>query len=369
MKIIKNKFLTVVLITIVTAYGCSGNKKEASNNTTEKPILVTVGLPGNNDNAAGFNISGQVESSQSANISTRVMGFITKVYVKLGDPVKQGQLLFTVNSNDIAAKRAQTEAMMAQTEAALQNAQKDFDRYTNLYSQQSATAKELDNVTLQYKAAKASVTAAKQMRNEVNAQFSYTSVTAPFSGVVTQKMQDAGSMATPGMPVLTIEQNNNLQVSAAVSESQIASIQQGDEAILNIKSINKIIKGKITQISQSSQSSGGQYLIKISIPDNEKQNVFAGMYVNVNIPTKPNVKIDAAASNRVLVPQECLIHKDQLTGLYTIGNNNTALLRWVRLGKNYGTEVEVLSGLSKEETFIITAEGRLYNGAIVSIKK
>ena len=368
MKIKKNKLLPII-VAIVIMYGCNGNKKEASTNNSEKPILVTVGQPGNNDNTAGFNISGQVESSQSANISTRLMGFITRVYVKLGDPVKQGQLLFTVNSNDIAAKRAQTEAMMAQTEAALQNAQKDFDRYTTLYSQQSATAKELDNVTLQYKAAKASVTAAKQMRNEVNAQFSYTSVTAPFSGVVTQKMLDAGSMATPGMPVLTIEQNNNLQVSAAVSESQIASIQQGDEAILNIKSINKTIKGKITQISQSSISSGGQYLIKISIPDNEKQNVFAGMYVNVNIPSKVNIKREESDNNRVLVPQECLIHKDQLTGLYTIGNNNSALLRWVRLGKNFGSEVEVLSGLSKEETFIISAEGRLYNGAIVTIKK
>lgn len=76
----------------------------------ENRVTVTVATPGNNDISGGINASGQVEAIQSANISTRVMGYITKVYVKIGDQVKQGQLLFTVNSTDILAKRAQTDA-------------------------------------------------------------------------------------------------------------------------------------------------------------------------------------------------------------------------------------------------------------------
>lgn len=368
----KTNKLSLLAVTVVAAsllYSCSGNKPEQKNISNENPITVTVATPGSNDISGGINASGQVEAIQSANISTRVMGYITNVYVKIGDKVKQGQLLFTVNSSDILAKRAQTDAGIAQADAALTNAKKDFERFSTLYKQQSATAKELDNASLQYYAAKANANAAKQMRNEVNAQLSYTNVTAPFSGVVTQKMQDAGSMATPGMPVVTIEQSGNLQVSASVSESQIAKIKQGDEAMLNIKSINKIISGKITQISQSSQSSGGQYIIKISIPDSEKKQVYAGMYVNVNIPVKGLVQTASANENNILVPAESIINKDQLTGLYTIGNNNTALLRWVRLGKSFGNNVEVLSGLAKNEAFIVHADGRLYNGATVTIKQ
>jgi RND family efflux transporter MFP subunit len=364
--------LSLLIVTLVAAsllYSCSGNKPEQQNMPKENPVTVTIAKPGNDNNSGGINASGQVEAIQAANISTRVMGYITNVYVKIGDKVKQGQLLFTVNSTDILAKRAQTDAAIAQANAALYNAKKDYERFSTLYKQQSATAKELDNASLQYYAAKSSADAAKQMRNEVNAQLSYVNVTAPFSGTVTQKMQDAGSMATPGMPVVTIEQSGNLQVSASVSESQIASIKQGNEAMLNIKSINKIIPGKITQISQSSQSSGGQYIIKISIPDNEKQHVYAGMYVNVNIPVKELVQTAVANDNNILVPAESIINKDQLTGLYTIGNNNTALLRWVRLGKSFGNNVEVLSGLSKDETFIVHADGRLYNGVPVTIKQ
>lgn len=139
--------------------------------------------------------------------------------------------------------------------------------------------------------------------------------------------------------------------------------------MLNIKSINKLITGKIIQISQSSQSSGGQYIIKISIPESEKQQIYSGMYVNVNIPAKEPLRNMEAGNNNILVPVESIINKDQLTGLYTISNNNTALLRWVRLGKNFGNKVEVLSGLAKNESFIVHADGRLYNGVPVIIKK
>jgi len=206
------------------------------------------------------------------------------------------------------------------------------------------------------------------MRNEVNAMLSYTNLTAPFSGIVTQKLADAGSMANPGMPILTIEQSGSYQVSASVPENSIGQIHQGEEAMINIKASNKNFKGSVTQINQSSQFTGGQYIIKISIPDNQKTDLYAGMYATVSIPTKKPAKI-TTGGDAVLVPVSSIEYKDQLTGLYTIGSNNTALLRWVRLGKNYGDKVEVLSGLEKSEPFIVSADGKLFNGAAVKIKQ
>ena len=206
------------------------------------------------------------------------------------------------------------------------------------------------------------------MRNEVNAMLGYTTLTAPFSGIVTQKLADAGSMASPGMPILTIEQSGSYQVSAAVPENTINQIKQGTEAIVTIKAIDKTIRGTVTQINQSSQYTGGQYIIKISIPDKDKTGLYAGMYANVAIPVKEAVAV-TTAGNAVMVPLSSIEYKDQLTGLYTIGSNNTALLRWVRLGKTYGDKVEVLTGLEKTETFILSAEGKLYNGVPVNTKK
>lgn len=352
---------------IMILAACSSKEKKGEEiANTDAAVLVTVATP-SADGGQGLNISGQIEAAQSANISTKVMGYITKLTVKVGDHVNKGQLLATISNDDILAKRAQADAMISEAEAAMKNAQKDQERFTNLYKQQSASAKELDNITLQYNSARSRVEAAKQMRNEVSAMLSYTSLTAPFSGIVTQKLADAGSMANPGMPILTIEQSGSYQVSASVPENSISQIHQGTEAMITIEAVDRKIIGSVAQISMSSQFTGGQYLIKVSIPDNEKKGLYAGMYANVSIPVKQAV-VQKNTGNAVLVPVTCIENKDQLTGLYTIGSNNTALLRWVRLGKTFGDKVEVLSGLEKNEQFIVSADGKLYNGIPVKIK-
>lgn len=345
---------------------CGGSKKETAT-TDEKPVTVTTAVPGGNA-TDGISISGKVEALQTAHLSTRLMGTITRIYVKAGDRVRSGQVLATVNSQDIAAKRAQTNAAILEAEAHLKNAQKDYERFTNLYNKQSASAKELDNVTLQYNAAKARVEAASQMRNEVNAMGAYASITAPFDGVVTQRMADEGNMANPGMPILVVEQSGQLQVSATVSENQIAGLKKGTVANVDIQAIGKTIQCPVTEISPSSQLTGGQYDIKLTIPAKDKQDLYAGMYVNVFI---PGVKTAAITTdgNRVLVPTSALVQNDQLTGIYTISSANTAILRWVRTGKVYGDQTEILSGLNATETFIQSAEGKLYNGAPVTVKK
>jgi RND family efflux transporter MFP subunit len=353
-------------IGLLVLSACSHKEKKDVNANTETAIVVTVATP-SGDEQQGLNVSGQIEASQSANISSRVMGYITMLKVKVGDHVNKGQLLATISNQDIVAKRSQTDATIAEAQAAVKSAQKDFERFTILYNQQSATAKELDNVTLQYSAAKSRLEGARQMRNEANAMLGYTSLTAPFSGTVTQKLSDAGSMASPGMPILTIEQSGSYQVSASVPENIINQIHQGTEAVITIKAIDRIIKGTVSQINPSSQFTGGQYIIKVSIPDKDKTGLYAGMYANVSIPVKENIAVKPAG-NAVMVPLSSIEHKDQLTGLYTVGSNNTALLRWVRLGKIYGDKVEVLTGLEKNEQFVLNAKGQLYNGVPVKIK-
>ncbi|HVM89046.1 MAG TPA: efflux RND transporter periplasmic adaptor subunit [Puia sp.] len=361
----KTKYLLLLVSPIAFLWAaCSSDKRSETISDNEAPVMVTVAKPSGNETGS-IHFSGTVESSQTANISTRVMGYITKLNVKVGDHVNKGQLIATISNDDILAKRAQADAMISEAEAALKNAQKDYDRFTALYKQQSASAKELENVTLQYNSMKSKLETAKQMRNEINATLAYTNLTAPFPGTVTQKLADAGSMANPGMPIVTIEQSGTYQISASVPETEISSIKMNEPVTISIEAANKTFHGNITQINQSSAFTGGQYIIKASIPANEKQGLYAGMYatLSVNSPQK-----NTTVSNAVLVPVSAIVNKDQLTGLYTIGSNNKALLRWVRLGKTFGNEVEVLSGLQQNEQFISAAEGKLYNGAPVKIK-
>ena len=360
----KNLITTIFIVTAAGLAACSaGSEKKME--TSEKSIAVTFGSPSSGSQNTIL-ASGQVEAVQTANISTRVMGLITNIYVKAGDKVNKGQLLATISDEDIRAKRAQTEAMIAEAEAAYVTAQKNYDRFNNLYKQQSATASELDNVTLQYNSAKAKVHAAKQMRSEANAMLSYSSLSAPFPGVVTQKLAEVGSLASPGVPILTIENNGILQVSIFVAETDISNIRLGEVATVQIKSTGKSFDGKIIQINPSSTYSGGQYIVKISIPETARKDIYAGMFTKVSISLKG---IRQEKNNTLLVPMAAIVNRDELTGIYTVNSQNTAMLRWIRLGKTYGDKVEVISGLSKDEKFIQTAESKLYNGAPVTLKE
>lgn len=224
----------------------------------------------------------------------------------------------------------------------------------------------MDNATQQYNAAKARVAAARQMRREVSAALSYSSLTAPFPGVVTQKLAEVGSMANPGMPVLTIEQDANLQVSATIAESDIGRIHLDDIADIQFRSTGIRMEGKVIQINPSSLFTGGQYIIKIGIPPGMKKDIYAGMFASISIPVKDSLPVKEPV---LLVPLSAIVNRDELTGIYTVSANNTALVRWVRLGKVYGDQVEVVAGLSKGEKFIQSSGGRLYNGAPVVVKE
>ena len=219
-------------------------------------------------------------------------------------------------------------------------------------------------MTARYEMAKAGLEGAKQMRNEVQAQFSYLNITAPFSGEVTNTFVKEGDMANPGMPLVSIEGASRLQVTAMVAESDINSITKGMPVTVLVKSNNTTISGKVAEVSVSAKNTGGQYLVKINLAKTSNK-IFSGMFVNVQFPIENKSQTTLKATT-VLVPQSALVHQGQLTGIYTIGTGNVAILRWLRIGKISGDQVEVLSGLSANEQYIVSAEGKLFNGAKIS---
>jgi RND family efflux transporter MFP subunit len=210
--------------------------------------------------------------------------------------------------------------------------------------------------------AKARLEAANQMKNEINAQFKYVNITAPFSGVVTSKFIEEGDLANPGMPLMAVEAPSLFEVSLSVPETDISQIKSGMKVDVLVKSINQTIKGEVTEVSTSAVNTGGQYLIKVTLEKTDA-NILSGMYTTVKFPNKRK-----SATNSILIPQEVIVKNGQLKGIYTVSSTNTAILRWLRLGKTYGDQVEVLSGLNSEEEYIVSAEGKLYNGVKVSIQ-
>jgi RND family efflux transporter MFP subunit len=340
---------------------CGSEEKKAVIDTTPA-IKISVNKVAVNSNSQFLSVSGKIQAVNSTDLSTRMMGYVKKVHVNVGDKVRKGQLLVSINNTDLEAKKGQVNAGITQAKAAFKNAEKNYNRFKNLFASNSVTQKEMDDMTANYEMAKAGLESANQMKNEINAQFTYSNITAPFSGVITSKNVENGDMANPGMPLISVETPKVFEVIAMVPESEISKIKKGVSVHVLVKSIDKMIKGKVTEVSSSAKNTGGQYLVKVALEKTDA-NILSGMFSTVQFPVERKVK-----SELVLIPKEVIVKNGQLSGVYTVSESNTALLRWLRLGRTYGNNVEVLSGLNGDESYIVSAEGKLFNGAKISIQ-
>lgn len=348
-------------ISMVTFMACGD--KPTPQHIQPEPISVKVDKVASSAEGNFKAGSGQIMASQSATLSTRMIGFVDRVAVKAGQKVSKGQLLISIKNTDLQAKKAQAEASIIEAKAAFENAKKDYQRFVNLFDQNSASPKELDDITSRFEMAKARLEATQQMAKEVDAQFAYVNIRAPFGGAITNIHIDEGAMANPGMPLVSIEDSGTFEIEAKVSEDRINQLKVGNEALVHIKALNTTVKGRLTELSPSAQFTGGQYMAKVALK-NPPKDILSGMFATISFPIKDEMQ----AAKTVHVPKSALVEQGQLNGIYTVGPDDTAILRWLRLGEVMGDEVEVLSGLSEEETYIVSAEGKLYNGAKLMIQ-
>lgn len=350
---------TLATTIFLTSCGDKDKKVVADNSPAVK---VQVSRVSESNNSPFLSVSGKIQSVNNADLSTRMMGYVNTVNVNVGDKVKKGQLLVAINNTDLQAKSAQVKAGITEATVAFNNAQKDYNRFQNLFADNSASQKELDDMTARYEMAKARLESAKQMKNEVNSQYAYTNITAPFNGVVTAKSVEPGDMANPGQPLISIESPGSFEVMAMVPETEISQIKKDVAVDVLVKSIHKTLKGKVAEISTSAKNTGGQYLVKIAL-DKTDTNILSGMFATVQFPVEKKT-----ATEMILIPIDVIVNNGQLSGVYTVSQSNTAMLRWLRLGRTFGNDVEVLSGLNADEAYIVSAEGKLYNGAKISIQ-
>ena len=303
-----NYYIPAALLSVTFLLSGCDTKNEKTGADNASMIAVQVATASEYNSNPFLTASGKVEAVKSANISTRMMGYVDKIHVQVGDSVRHGQLLLSINNADVSAKLAQVNAGISEAQAAFANAEKDYGRFNALFKDNSASQKELDDITAHYNMAKARLEAAEQMKNEVIAQLSYTNIRAPFGGVVTNKFINEGDLANPGMPLLEVEAPGKYQVLALVPESEILGIKNDTEIEVLLKSLNEKIKGKVTEVSTSAKNTGGQYLVKVMLtaPDSK---ILSGMYATVRFPLERK-----EVSNAIMIPCDAVVENGQLIG-------------------------------------------------------
>jgi RND family efflux transporter MFP subunit len=359
----KNRlYYLVFIIGFLTVSSCSNQEehKEATASVfDQEPISVSTKIAGRQQSTTGTVLSGNIISKDQATVSARMSGYVKSLKVKVGDKVLKGQTILSLNSQELPAKRAQAQAGVKQAEAGLENVKVNYDRMEALWEKSSITRKEWDDISTQYKMAQAKLEGAQQMYNEVNQILGLTNVKSPISGVVTNKMINDGDLVNPGTPLLTVENDKSFEVLTYVSDYQLAHVKKGIKVTCEIKALNKNVSAVITEVAPSASNTGGQYAVKASLnlDKEDLQKVSSGMYTNVIV----DLPMDSA-SKTICVSKSALFERGQLTGVYTISKQNTALLRWVRLGKDLGDRFEVVSGLQDGEKYIIDTPVGLVDG-------
>ena len=272
------KITGFVLFAGIFAIGCSNSNDK--NENIQAPVVVETEKSDSPVKGNFFNASGQIEAEEFAKISTRVMGYVTNVYVKVGQKVQKGQALIDINNSDIQAKKAEAESAVLQAEAIYQTAKNDLNRYESLYSQNSASEKELEEINTHYEITKAQLEGAIKVKKEVEAMLSYVNIKAPFSGVITSKSVKKGDLAKPGFPLLSLERPGQYVAAVMVPESQISYIKVDSKVTVLVKSSGLNIPGVVDEVSTSSFNSGGQYLVKIKLDSDDKTSLYSGMDVS-----------------------------------------------------------------------------------------
>lgn len=164
------------------------------------------------------------------------------------------------------------------------------------------------------------------------------------------------------MPLLSIEKKGNYEVLARVPESEISQIKLNDYVEVELPAQNnRKLQARVSEINPSALDSGNQYEVKLQleVSKDSKLKLYSGMFAKVFI--------CMGEANRIIIPKSVLVEKGQLVGVYTLSQTNTALLRWIRVGKTYGDSIEVLSGLSSGEKYILSYKGKIWDGAKLKV--
>ena len=304
---------------------------------------------------------GTLQAAQTSQLASQLMANIVEVRAKEGDRVRRGQVLALL---DDAQPRAAVERAAAAEHAAQQEivaadsdyglAQATLKRYQDLYDKTSISPQEFDEVKSREQAAaaraqlaNAGLAQAQAALTQAQTTLSYTQVRAPFDGVVTEKRVDPGTLASPGMPLLTVEDQRRFRLEASVDEGDIHLIKLGQAVPVTLDSLpGAQLQGRVAQIVPAADPASRSFIVKVELPSDSRLR--SGLF--------GRARITRGQRQAILVARSAVVERGQLQAVYVVGEDQVATLRYITLGQSAGEQVEALSGLQAAER-VVSAPG------------
>lgn len=384
------------------ASGCGGSSHGRDTAAANRTVQATTAEARKVELPEIFEAGGVVRARTTAAVTSRILAPVLEVRASAGDRVRAGQVLARLDDRDLSAQRrqaiagqtvaeqgrraAQAERDAAQASLAL--AQATHKRIAVLHARKSATDNELDQAVAALRAAEARAAgaeaqvaqsaaglgAAGAVAEAASVGASWATIAAPFDGVVTEKLVEAGNMASPGMPLFRVEQTGALRLEVRVDESRAASIQPdqhvevvfdgqvtraGDEAASSADA--GVVTGRVSEIARATEAGAHAFLVKIELPADVRTP--SGTYARARFAGRPRTV--------VAVPANAVVRRGQLT-LVFVAEADRARMRLVSVGMaaapaSGGTPlVEVLAGLDHGERVLVSPSAQIVDGVKIA---
>ena len=342
-----------------------------------------------------YEATGTVKAKTTTQISANVLGRIISFPLAEGDMVTRGQILIEIDSSEAKTQLQKSQAALSEAQASLselersvdtanaavrtvevnkQLAETTFGRYKELRERGSVSAQEFDEARAKLNAAvselgrvQSNVRELQAKNRQITARIEqakaeianakviqgYSTIVAPVSGIVVKKFAESGATASPGSPLLSIEDNAQYRLETAVEESRSKLVHIGSRVSVRIDSLGSDeIIGTVAQVLPTSDAASRSYTVKIDLPPSPLLRT--GLY--------GLARFALSQKEAIAVPQTALVQRGQLSGVYIVGQDGTAHFRIVTTGKNSEGMVEIYSGINVRDEIVASDTGYLNDG-------
>ena len=358
----------VLLASVVVGYGFmtrAQSKQEVvqwTNTQTIPTVALAKLIPGGAHQT--LTLPGNIQPFNRAAIFARVNGYVKSWDHDIGSSVKAGQVLATIDAPDLDQQLGQAKATLASVRANHQIASLTANRNNILLQKQIVAQQLADQTTADEKAKEAVVDANEANVRQLEAMQSFKTLAAPFDGVVTARNVELGMLINSGggsgQALFEVSDLHRVRIFVQVPQSFTAGLAPGMKATFEMPQYPGVqFDATVSHISKSINASSHSMQVELQA-DNAAGKFFGGSYCNVHfqIPTEANL---------VKIPSTALITGNQGMQVATLDSNNKVVLKSVKLGRDLGDSVEVITGLTPSDRIINSPPETLVTGDTVRV--
>ena len=307
-------------------------------NASEQLAVATVQY---REVAQSYAAEGLVEATRQSTVSAQISGRIKEINFDVGSHVNKGQVILRIDERETGQALAGSNAQVLQAQATLQNAKAAYERSKQLFEQKFISQSALDKAQADYQVARAQAAASEAGAGQAGLAYGYSTVIAPYSGVVSARLVEVGEMVMPGKPLMTGFDPAEMRVVVSVPQYKLPELGQNPKVTVEVPSLNRWIKAASSTVQPIADMRTHSTQVRVYLPANE-EGIYPGMFVRAHFVV--------GTANKLVIPVSAVLHRSEVVAVYVVDEKGGVKLRQIRLGEtNADGLVEVLAGLNPGE--------------------